>query len=274
VNQKLRIWAMCAMALTYIACSHSLPERANAEEPKQIVEQAVKTELQAAKQDHTKWIFYEIDRTPGRTVNQWVAETSNGALKRVMEVNGQKIGEGAQKSRMQSFIHNTSEQEKQRKDNQHDDAESAKMLKLLPHAFIWTEKGSQGGNTTLHFKPSPNFHASDSESRVFAAMEGDMIVNDAQHRIVSIKGRMIRAVKFFFGLFGGIDAGGTFDVERRNTGDDEWQITETHVHIHGRVLFFKEISEQEDDVKTKFKELPQNITFQQAEKVLMKQPES
>jgi hypothetical protein len=100
-------------------------------------------------------------------------------------------------------------------------------------------------------------------------MEGDMTVDDAQHRIVSLKGRLTRDVKFGGGLFATLKAGGTFDVERRETGNAVWQITETHVHIEGHALVFKSISEQEDDVETKFKALPDDISFQQAEKELL-----
>ena len=48
-----------------------------------------------------------------------------------------------------------------------------------------------------------------------------------------------------------------------------WQITETHVHIQGHALLFKTISEQEDDVKTDFKQLPDDVTMQKAEGELL-----
>ncbi len=251
----------------------SLAIRARAEDPQQIVQQAVQTELAADKADNTKWLFYETDLKPGRTVKQWVAETSKGALERVLEENGRATNKQEQRSKMESFIHDSSAQNKRLREDQHDDRESAQMLNMLPHAFLWNITSSQGEDITLHFKPNPEYHAPDMESRVFAVTEGDMVVNKAEHRIVSIKGRMKKGVKFVGGLFGGLDPGGTFDVERRQTGNGEWQITETHVHIHGRVLFFKTISEQEDDEKTKFRELPTNISFQDAEKELMKQPQ-
>lgn len=104
-------------------------------------------------------------------------------------------------------------------------------------------------------------------------MEGDMTVEDAEHRIVSLKGRMIHEVRFGYGLFGVLEPGGSFDVERRQVGKDQWQITETHVHIQGHALIFKSISEQEDDVKSKFEQLPSSVNFKQAEEKLMEQRE-
>jgi len=145
------------------------------------------------------------------------------------------------------------------------------MLRTLPKAFIWTKTSDENGNTTLHFKPDPEFHPPDYEARVFAAMEGDMTVNDEQHRIACLKGKLIHDVKFAGGLLGYLQAGGTFDVERRETAKSLWQIVESHIHIQGRALFFKNIGEQEDDVKAKLKQLPDNINFAQAEKDLLSQ---
>jgi predicted metalloprotease with PDZ domain len=50
-----------------------------------------------------------------------------------------------------------------------------------------------------------------------------------------------------------------------------WEITETHVHISGRALFFKTIGQQQDEVKTDFKLVPPGTTLEQAVEML-KQP--
>jgi hypothetical protein len=62
-------------------------------------------------------------------------------------------------------------------------------------------------------------------------------------------------------------------VERRQTGGGIWQITETHVHIDGHALLFKSIAEQEDDVKSKFRQLSKDVSLEQAEQELLKQTE-
>ncbi|HUN86414.1 MAG TPA: hypothetical protein VMU48_18690 [Terracidiphilus sp.] len=241
-----------------------------AQNPKSIVQQAVQTELQAAKDDHSCWIYLENDRTPNGSVEQWVAQTHEGDLKRVIEKNGKPMSRADQRQSMNNFLQNSDARAKQRKSGQHDDQQAAEMLGLLPHAFIWTITGTRDDDTLLHFRPDPNFHAPDWETRVFAAMEGDMVVNNSQHRIVSLKGRLIHDVKFFGGLLGDLKAGGTFDVERRETGKSIWQITATHVHIEGYALLFKDISENEDDVKSDFQQLPSGISLNEAEKDLLK----
>lgn len=242
---------------------------AAAQSPKQVVQEAVRAELAADAADHSLWLYYEVDRKPNDGVVQWAAQTRMGELDRVLQQDGHRLTLAQQRAKLNTFIHDSSAQAKQRRGSQHDDKQATQMLNLLPRAFIWTIDRHEGSTTYLHFRPDPNFNPPTWESRVFAAMEGDMEVEDQAHRIVSLRGRLISEVKFGWGLFGSLEPGGTFDVERRQVGRGIWQITETHVHIQGHALIFKSISEQEDDVKSKFEELPSDISMQAAEQKLM-----
>src|SRR6516225_875497 len=242
-----------------------------AQNPKQLVQQAVQTEIEASSNDHTHWLYFEVDSEPKKAVKQWVAQAHPATVQRVVERNGQPLTEAEQRQEMESFMHDTRAQAKQHKNDQHDDEQAAELLRILPDAFIWTIQGQKGSDTNLHFKPNPQFNPPDLEARVFAAMEGDMVINTAQHRIATLKGRLIRDVKIGGGLLGSLEAGGTFDVESRETAKNLWQITETHVHIQGHILIFKTISEEEDNVKANFKQLPSDISMQQAEAVLLNQ---
>jgi len=259
------------LGLALAVCVVGQAQDSKQEDPKQIVQEAVKTELAASSTDHSRWLYYEVDRKSKNSVTQWVAETPRGDLHRILMQNTQQFPADQQRKKMDSFVRDSGAQEQQRRAGQHDDQQATALLKLLPEAFIWSVIGGHDGNTVLHFKPDDKFHAPSREARVFAAMEGDMTVNDEQHRIVTLKGRLIRDVKFGGGLFATLRAGGTFAVERREIGPKLWQITETHVHIEGHALFFKSISEQEDDVKSRFTGLPDDVSFQQAEQELLKQ---
>ncbi len=246
---------------------------ADGQDAKQIVQQAVHAELLADRDDHSHWLYFDVDRKPKNSVTQWVAQTSKGNLYRVLERDSRKLPAPEQQGMMDGFVRSSGEQARQLKASRHDDEQAAELLKLLPGAFVWSSSGSHGhgGVTVLHFKPDASFRSPDREARVFAAMEGDMTVDDAQHRIVSLKGRLTRDVKFGGGLFAELKAGGSFDVERREVGKAVWQITETHVHIQGHALLFKSIAEQEDEVKTKFQQLPDDVSLEQAQKELLRE---
>jgi hypothetical protein len=240
-----------------------------AQTPRDLVRRAVQTELLASQNDHSHWLYFEFDRQPSKSVKQWVAETRSVSLNRVVERNGQPLSDTQQKQEMSAFINDPRAQNKQRKSGQHDDEQAAELLKILPDAFTWNTVGEKESNIVLHFRPDPSFHPPDLEARVFAAMEGEMAIDREQYRIASLKGRLIRDVKIGYGLLGELKAGGTFDVERRELTPKVWEIVETHVHIEGHALIFKTISENEDDVKSNFKQIADSTSLQQAQNELL-----
>ena len=139
----------------------------------------------------------------------------------------------------------------------HDDKNATELLKMLPEAFIVESREPTTADTlTLHFEPDPNFDAPDMQSRVLSAMNGELVVNEKQQRIQEISGRLTRDVTFGWGLLGRLHQGGTFRVERREIAPTVWEITETHVHIEGKALLFKNIGQQQDEVQTDFTQVP------------------
>lgn len=258
----------------YCAIIFLLCTRALAQDARSFVQQAVSTELAADRNDHSKWLFRDSDRRPGNNVLQWVAETPSGNVQRVLQRNGHPVPLDEQRRAVEGFVRNSNAQAKQRQDNKHDDQQAESLLRMLPKAFRWSFTGKSADGTTLHFEPDPSFNPPTREARVFAGMAGTMVVSNGDHRIRTFRGRLTHDIKFgWWGVLGTLNAGGNFDVERRETGSGVWQITETHVHIQGHALLFKSISEQEDDVRSEFRRLPDSIDLQQAAKLLMAQPQ-
>lgn len=241
-----------------------------AQDAREMVQRAVDTEIAADNADHSLWTFHEVDTKPGNSVTQWVAQTTQGSLNRVIERNGQAIPMSQQWKAVESFIHDPGAQQNQRQASQKDDQQAASLLKMLPQAFIWTIASKTCDTTTFHFTPNPNFNPPTRQARVFAAMEGDLTVDNAQQRIMRLKGTMIHDVNFGWGLLGSLKAGGWFEVDREQTAPGIWQIAVMHTHIQGRALLFKTISVQEDDIKTAFERLPDNTTLEEAVGPLMK----
>ena len=241
----------------------------HSQDAKQIVQQVVTTELTAGAADTSLWRYHEVDKTPKRRVTQWVAQTSQVDLPRVVEENDQKLTEAQQRQKMESFLKDKGAQARERKKRQDDLKQTADLVKLLPQAFLWTVTDSHGGESTLHFKPDPSFHPPNIEARILAGVEGDMVVNMTKHRIVSLKGKLVHDVKFGGGLLGEIKSGGDFEIERQEVGAGVWQIMNTHVHMTGHLLLFKSVSEQEDDEKASFKQLPADLSLEQAQNELL-----
>ena len=242
-----------------------------------IVRTAVQTELAADRDDHSRWQYSDLYRNPDGESLFHVVETDHGAVKKKLKQNGQPLTPDqlrAEDARIQAFVNDPIQQARQRRDGEQDDKRAENMLRLLPDAFFWTVKTDTPDAVTLSFTPDPDFTAPSMEARVFAAMAGEIVVNKPQNRIASIKGKLIRDVKFGYGLFGRMYQGGTFNVERRELAPKVWQITESHIHIDGHVLLFKNIHEQEDEVKTDFRPTPPATTLEQAATILKAEPTS
>jgi hypothetical protein len=273
---SVRSYCIGALVLTV----GSVGVQGQQQDPKalQIVKVAEQTELDASANDHSLWQYKDVDRKPGvgETVSR-VVETAHGSVGKRIELNGRPLSPEElreQDAKVQTFVHDPALQAKQRKDGAQDDKRAEEMLKLLPAAFLWSVKSEDAKTVTLAYMPDPNFVPPTMESRVFAAMAGEIVVDKQQHRIQTIKGRLLSDVKFGWGLLGKMYEGGTFDVERRELAPGIWQITESHVHILGHVLLFKNIGEQDDEVKSEYRRVPQETTLEQAATMLRGEPQA
>jgi hypothetical protein len=210
----------------------------------------------ASRTDRSNWMYRDEDDTPEHKAVYNTVETPQGSLRRLIELDGHPLGPGAvldELTRIQAYVHDSAAQNHARRNGQHDDAQAAELLRMLPDAFLWNISSQNAETITLDFRPNPAFDPPDTQSRVLGAMAGQLVIARNGNRIRSLRGRLTREIVFGLAMFGKLDAGGTFDVERRVVGDGRWQITETHVHIGGRALFFKTIGTQEDEVKTGWK---------------------
>jgi hypothetical protein len=236
-----------------VCASNRLAQAPNDASPQQTIQSAVDSELRANREDKSVWKYTDEDDAPGRAATYDAIETPQGELRRLIKLNGHPLDSDAEQketSRIRHYIHDASAQARARKDGEHDDKQAVALLKMLPTAFQWTITSRTPEIITLHFAPNPSFDPPTMEARVLAAMEGQIVVSVDGDRIRSLRGRLTHEVKFGYGFLGKMYQGGTFNVERRQVGGGHWEITETHVHIGGRALLFKNIDQNSDEVKT------------------------
>jgi hypothetical protein len=243
------------------------PLRAQETKPaKEIVRIAMEAELTADLNDHSRWRYKDSQKDGTDTVSI-VVETEHGAVKRVIERNGRPLNEAearVEDERVREFIYDKDKLAKQKKDGQQDGKNAEALLRMLPEAFTWKVQSEDAKNMTLHFEPNPKFSPPDMQGRVLGRMAGELVVDKGQNRIATIRGKLTEDVTIGWGLLGRLREGGTFRVERREVTPGLWQITETHVHIEGKALFFKNIGQQQDEVQTEFTQVPNGTTLEQA----------
>lgn len=263
---------LVSVALVLFAAARSAASPAAPQgDARAFVKMIVTNELKADANDHSLWMYKDDNKVPAGHTMKIVIQTAEGHLSKTLQKNGRALSADEQKEdekKIDQLVQDPSVREKQKHDDQEDSDKAAALTKLLPEAFLWSFSGKNGALTTLHFKPDPKFNPPTRESRVFAAMEGTMVVNTKQKRIQHLKGALTKDVDFGYGLLGKLNKGGTFEVVRTQVGPGIWDITTTHIHIHGHALIFKSIGEEQDEITSHYHPTPKSLSLQAAAKML------
>lgn len=237
-----------------------------------IVRKVVGNELWYSDHDHTRWMYEDDYKSPAKNLVKLIIQTPQGNLSEIIQSYGHTPSQPvhqADLARINRTVSDPSYRAQQRRNEQHDDQQATNLLKMLPDAFIWHIDSRENGKIRLSYHPNPSFSPPSMASRVLAAMSGTMVVNERQMRLEDLFGRLDKPVEFGWGLLGHLNAGGTFQVIRSEIAPNEWQITETHVHISGHALFFKDIGDQEDEVTRDYHPVPDGVDLQKARQMLL-----
>ena len=240
----------------------------------ELLRRAVDGELKAQGDDHTHWMYQVRAGAPGNETVKMVVETQEGNLDRLRSVNGQPITPEQEKQedkRIESLLHKPDKRRKQRLAQEQDARMTERLFQMLPSAVIASYGEHKGELVEILFQPNPNFHPSSHETAVFHEMAGQIWINQREYRLAEIEGHLIKGVKFAGGLLGHLDKGGEFHVRQSEVAPGNWEITLLRVNMHGRALFFKTISVQEDENRDNFRRVPDTLTLAEAAKELQKQ---
>ena len=232
-----------------------------------LAREVVQNELNAQDQDKSLWKYRELSQHDGKAEVLEVVETKDGEVHRLMAVNGQPLNQKARQDedrRIQNLLANPGQFRQKQKNASHDADEERKLLTLFPKAFLYEYAGNEQNLIRLEFRPNPSFRPRDHESEVFHHMEGSMLVDPRHNRLAEIQGKLVTEVKFWNGLLGHLDKGGTFLVRQKNVGGGHWEMVELNVQMDGKALFFKTIAVREKEIYSDFRPLPEQTTLQQA----------
>lgn len=240
-----------------------------------LARRVLENEVRVEDQDNSYWMFRMETRKPdsGSEVDV-VIQTPKGELQLPVLINGHppaRAEEQKADSRIQQLVNNPAAAQKSRKEKNEDYSRSRRMLKMLPEAFIYTYGARQGDRVQLNFKPNPHFRSHSFEEEVFHAMDGTLWVDEKQNRLAEMSGHLTNGVKFLGGLLGHLDKGGSFEVKQTEVAPGYWELTVLNVHMTGRALFFKTISQQQQFYRSDFKRVPDNLTLAQADEMLKKE---
>ena len=268
---------VAAVAAFLVFCIPTLSQNTSADaglSAGELLRRVVNSELKAQANDHSHWMFQVKAGVSGKEEEKVVVQTREGYLDRLRLVNGQPITpeqERQENQRIATLLKKPDEQKKRQRAQEHDAQQTERLFKMLPDAVTARYGKRQGDLAEILFEPNPNFHPSSHEAAVFHAMAGRIWVDTRQNRLVEIEGHLTRGVKFGGGLLGHLDKGGEFHVKQSEVAPGYWEITLLHVNMHGKALFFKTIAVQENEVRTNFRRVPDNMTLAEAAEQLQKQ---
>ncbi|HEV2313771.1 MAG TPA: hypothetical protein VGR94_00575 [Candidatus Acidoferrales bacterium] len=239
----------------------------------QLARDVLTNELKAEQSDKTLWRFRKTEWQKGKEQLYDVIETKHGDVSRLLAENGKPLNaeqQRAENARIQKLTNESDEMKKQVQTLKQDGDQETKLLAMLPDALLYHYASRKGDLVRLTFKPNPRFHASSHEAEVFHHMSGVMVLNTKVKRLVELRGRLNSEVKFFGGILGHLNKGGTFAVKQADVAGTHWDMTLLDTELNGKALFFKTIAVHEKRVESNYQRVPEDITVEQAVQMLRK----
>jgi hypothetical protein len=273
---SLRVHGVLVAAFL-VFCIPALPQNTSGDgglSAGELLRRVVNSELKAQASDQSHWMYEVKAGFSGKEQVKVAVQTREGYLDRLRFVNGQPITPEQEKQedqRIARLLKTPDEQKKQRRAQEQDAQKTEHLFKMLPDGVTASYGKRQGGLVEILFEPNRNFHPPSHEAAVFHAMAGRIWINTRENRLVEIEGHLTRGVKFGGGLLGHLDKGGEFHVKQSEVAPGLWEITLLHVNMHGKALFFKTIAVQENEVRTNFQRVPDNMTLSEAAQQLQRQ---
>jgi len=246
------------------------------ETARQLVREVIQNEIRAQTDNHNLWSYRDLSEHNGKKLLFAYCETREGTIHRLLAVNGHPLSprqQQAEDERIEKLVRSPAAVLEAQKKESSDAEEEQKCLKLFPDAFVYREEDRHGDLMQLAFSPDPGFQASGFLAHALHALQGTMVVNVKDKRLVSLDGCLTNGVKFWGGLLGYLDAGGTFSVSQQKVAPGDWELSSLIVQMTGKALLFKTIGVQQHDSYSNYTPIPPNFTLAQAAERLQKDSE-
>jgi len=237
----------------------------------QLLKTVIDKEVAADKTDQSLWMYTSDVKKPRSEIAQRVIETKQGILYLHISLDGQPLSQQQQKKekeRIRKLASNPDEPTRLERAQTEDGDKAQQMLALLPQAFVASYGEHRGDLIALNVSPNPQFRPTSHEAQVFLAMAGTVWVNPKENRLAEIDGHLLHKVEFGGGLLGHLDKGGEFHVVQTEVTPGHWEITRLRVEMVGKALFFKSIGEQQDETRSQYERMPDNLSLAQAAELL------
>ena len=148
-----------------------------------------------------------------------------------------------------------------------------RILKALPDAFLYDYDGSEPGTAEiarpgitlmrLRFRPNPDYSPPSRIEQALTGMQGHVLLEASQHRLALFDATLIKDVSFGWGFLGHLDKGGNIQLRQAALDDGSWSLNRLKMKFTGKILIFKSLNVDSDEVLDQFRSVPSDTTFAQ-----------
>jgi len=269
----------CVLLSAVAAPQQALPPAAPQVPAQELVRRVIANEDKASS-EHVRLLYRLRTETPkAGAITKELVETNDGVVARLIAVNDRPLtAEERRKDdeRLQKLADDPQARTAKRKQQQEDEERTTRMVKALPDAFLYEYDGFEQGRNgqrliRLKFKPNPKYDPPNRELQVYQGMEGAMMIDPSDERLVRIQAHLFKGVNFGWGILGHLDPGGQFEVEQSRVGGDRWEVTDMRLRFTGRILLFKSLNINEHETAFDYRRAPEGLSFTEGIEFLKKQ---
>jgi hypothetical protein len=248
------------------AAGMALPPALPSQTAKELIGEACYNELQQ-RENETLWSYRAERHIGNRVFLEQVIETVDGPVQRLLAVDGHPPTAAESKEeddRNQGLLKDPSGRRAIQKQRDDDDRKMEELLRVIPEAFVFEDQGQEGESEKIAFHPNPGFKPKTYEQRILHALDGVVLVDLRDKRIVRLSGSLRARVEFGLGLIGHVEQGGTTDIRRVRLSAGVWKISAEKIDMDGRFVMLKTIKKHQDESRTDFEPVVPGTTFAQA----------
>jgi hypothetical protein len=265
-----------------VALAQNTPATVSAQE---LVRETVRNEIKAANDAScARHMFRSRKQTGQGSQTKLFVETKDGMAGLLLANNDQPLTpeqRQAEEERVERFLANQAELQKKRKKEKEDADHTLQIMKALPDAFIYEADGTESGRDRvgkpggellrLNFRPNPKYDAPSRVEQVLTGMHGYVLIDPQRRRLALIDGTLFKEVGFGWGILGHLDKGGHFLVQQGDVGDGSWDVTRMSLNFTGKIILFKSLKLQSEEVFSDFRPVPSTLSFADGLKMLKKE---
>ena len=276
---RLPALALAAAGMLVPSSTAQTSARSPSETAQELVRKVIARELADA--EKPRQYIYRLRREAAdasSSTTRDILDTRDGLVSRLVATNDRPptAEERAKDDRRLEHLLAHPEEQRKRKQRQEQDAEQVrKLLRALPDAFLYepdgTEPGPRGELARLKFRPNPDFHPPSRETIIYKGMEGTMVVEPRDLRLVRIESALVQDVTLGWGLLARLNKGGRITLQQSLLPHGEWETTRMTLDFTGKAFLFKTIRIKQKQTITDFRPAPANLSLVEGIELLKKQ---